>query len=471
MGCSASQLEQAKKYLPGRKGEARHDIDDMPDILQKLTAAKQNAAAKVALKMLLDVAETEMASSAVVRSGKVVPKLVAWVSSKDPEVKANALDCCALLSMHDTGCAEEIGTPEFLTQVGNMYKAKDKKLAEAAARFFSKAGGNKTVRQRILDGGVHKQLWMMVKSKKESVMKLGLIGYSKLADDPAAAEKLCEDDVEELVKFFFIRIAKTDDTDVEKWCLIAVARLSLATEFGNKLAAMDKFGVLFVKANDTIAGRKLPAALAIANLATNKMLRVRLIKYRALQLFVEMSKVSSNARRDMQDFQRVAALGIRNLAGSFDLRALAGKMGALEAVVKMLRSKDLDVARFAAKAASELSLHEENGRKMVLAGALKPLIDMAKSGDAYCETEAVAALANLAMGDDNQKQFMKEGGMAAIEVMTLSKNPRVQHNAKRLISRLRLAKMRTAGRFAAQMAASQKELQRKREAMGYMGGD
>jgi hypothetical protein len=39
---------------------------------------------------------------------------------------------------------------------------------------------------------------MMVKSKKESVMKLGLIGYSKLADDPAAAEKLCEDDVEEV---------------------------------------------------------------------------------------------------------------------------------------------------------------------------------------------------------------------------------------------------------------------------------
>ena len=52
-----------------------------------------------------------------------------------------------------------------------------------------------------------------------------------------------------------------------------------------------------------------------------------------------------------------------------------------------------------------------------------------------------------------------------------SKNPRVQHNAKRLIARLRLAKMRTAARFAAQMAAQQKELQRKREAMGYMGGD
>jgi hypothetical protein len=31
--------------------------------------------------------------------------------------------------------------------------------------------------------------------------------------------------------------------------------------------------------------------------------------------------------------------------------------------------------------------------------------------------------------------------------------------------------MRTAARFAGQMATQQKELARKREAMGYMGGD
>ena len=69
----------------------------------------------------------------------------------------------------------------------------------------------------------------------------------------------------------------------------------------------------------------------------------------------------------------------------------------------------------------------ENGRKMVLGGALKPLLEMAKSGDATCETEAVTALGNLALSQDNQTQFIKEGGMAAIEVMTLSRNPRVQH--------------------------------------------
>ena len=39
----------------------------------------------------------------------------------------------------------------------------------------------------------------------------------------------------------------------------------------------------------------------------------------------------------MAEFQRVAALGLRNLAASYDLRALAAKVGALEVVVKMLR--------------------------------------------------------------------------------------------------------------------------------------
>lgn len=460
MGCNQSMIDRAKSYVT----KAETTVDDLPDILQKLVSAKQNDASKAALHALMEVAESDITASAVVRSGKIVQKLHAWSGSRDPEVKRSALACCAMLSLSDeAGCAEEIATPEFLANVGNMCKNKDKLLVRAAARYFSYAGGNATVRERILSANINEQVWTFMKSKDQEVMKLGVQAWSRIADDPLAAERLVANDVEDIIKFFFIRITKTDDTDVEKWCLIAVARLAQAEAFSEKLATMDKLPIIFVKANDSIAGRKLPAALCIANCAANKLLRVRLVKHRAFQLFVEMSKVGSHARKDMADFQRVAALGLRNLASNFDLRALAGKIGALEAVVKMLRSKDLEVARYAAKAASELSLHEENGRKMVLAGAFKPLIEMAKSGDAYCETEAVAALANLALTEDNQKQFQKEGGMAAIEVMTLSKNPRVQHLAKRLVSRMRVAKMKTAARFAVQMAQAQKDLNRRRQ--------
>lgn len=39
---------------------------------------------------------------------------------------------------------------------------------------------------------------------------------------------------------------------------------------------------------DNIASRKLPAALCIANLANNPQLRVKLVRYKAYQLFVDM---------------------------------------------------------------------------------------------------------------------------------------------------------------------------------------
>lgn len=95
---------------------------------------------------------------------------------------------------------------------------------------------------------------------------------------------------------------------------------------------------------------------------------------------------------------------------------------------------------------------------------------MAKNGDATCESEAVIALANLALSEDNQKQFMKEGGMAAIEVMTVSRNPRVQHMAKKLVTRMRMTKMRTAARLAGMLATTQKEIQKREMGEGFESG-
>ena len=405
MGCSQSIIDKAKSYVI----KAETTVDDLPDILQKLMSAKQNDASKAALHMLMEVADSEIAATAVSRSGKIIPKLHAWVGSRDADVKRSALACCAMLSIsEEAGCAEEIATPDFLASVGNMCKNKDKQLVRAAARYFSCAGGNPTVRERILTANIQEQIWAFVKNKDQDVMKLGVMAYSRIADDPIAAERLCVKDVDDLIKFFFVRITKSDDTDVEKWCLIAVARLAQAEVFSEQLAKMDKLSILFVKANDSIAGRKLPAALCIANCAANRLLRVAPGKDRAFNFFIEMSKVEAARAKGHGGLSARRRVGVAELSSNFDLRALA-KIGALEAVVKMLRSRDLEVARYAAKAASELSLHEENGRKMVLAGAFRPLIDMAKSGDAYCESEAVTALANLALSEDNQKQFQKEG--------------------------------------------------------------
>ena len=48
--------------------------------------------------------------------------------------------------------------------------------------------------------------------------------------------------------------------------------------------------------------------------------------------------------------------------------------------------------RSAAVATSELTLHEDNARKMCMAGVIKPLLDMARSGDRFQENDAIQAL-------------------------------------------------------------------------------
>jgi hypothetical protein len=437
-------------------------VDDLPDILQKLVIAQKPKQAKQALKLLLAVADEAIVPVAVVRSGKIVPKLHTWAQSRDAVLRRTALICAATLSQasETSGCAEALATSDFLMSCGAIAKQKkDKSLVRVAARYFAAAGGNQNVRVKIVDANIHDQVWSFVKSKDTETMKFGILAYGKFADDAYCAKQMCQENltVEDLVKFFFARITKTDDTDVENWCLLAVARLAQAPLFSNKLAKMDKLPIIFAKANDSIAGRKLAAALCVANCAANKTLRVRLVKHRAYQLFVEMSKVGSHARRDMQDYQRVAALGFRNLCSNFHLRALAGRVGAVEAVVRMLRSRDQDIRRYAAKAAAELSLHEDNGKRMVEFGAFTPLIALAKSGDKYCEDEAVTALANLALTEENQAEFQKEGGMEAMEMMALSRNPKVVKIAKRLTMRVRMTKLRTAARLAGKMAAVQKD--------------
>lgn len=435
--------------------------DDMPEILQALMVAKKPKASKKALKALLAITHMGIVPPAVVRSGKIIPKIHAWAQSRDGALRRDALVCAASLSQDslDSGCAEAIATNDFLTACGALGKLKkDQRLVRLGARYFASAGGNHAVRKKIVDGNIHDQVWSFVKSRDPETMKFGVLAFGKFADDLYCAEKMCAEEltVDDLVKFFMTKIQNTDNTDVENWCLMAVARLAQASKFSSALAKQDKLPVIFAKANDSIAGRKLFAALCVANCASNKNLRVRLVKHRAFQIFVHMSTVGSHAREDMRAYQRVAALGLRNLAANFHLRALAGRVGAVEAVVRMLRSRDDQIRRFAARAAADLSLHEENATKMVTLGAFGPLILMAKSGDKHCENEAITALCNLALTEDNQSAFMKAGGMEAMEVMQLSSNPNVKKLAKKLQTRVRMSKLRTAARFAGKMALTHK---------------
>ena len=101
----------------------------MPDVLQKLVIAKKPKDAKKALNLLLAVGDDAIVPAAVMRSGKIVPKLHTWAQSRDAVLRRTALVCAATLSQasETSGCAEALATSDFLMSCGAIAKQKKDK--------------------------------------------------------------------------------------------------------------------------------------------------------------------------------------------------------------------------------------------------------------------------------------------------------------------------------------------------------
>jgi hypothetical protein len=352
-------------------------------------------------------------------------------------------------------CAALLATAEMFKQCVSSIKTKDKLVGNAASGALTTLVNHDDSRFLASDEGLDKSMTMFIAEKGHGVVtkRNCVVTFARIADDPEVASLMSAKNPEQLLKNFFDFVDKTDDTDTEKWALIALARLALNDDFSNLIDKKGYIPFVFELSRDNIPARKLAAALVIANMARNKALRETLVKYRAIQLFCTIAQNTSE-RIDMAEMQLVGALGLRNLASNFDLRALAGRTGAISACIFMLRSPQEEVQRFAAMAVAELALYEPNGAKFCKNGALKWLIKLSRTGDVRSETAAITALSNLMLSPDNQSIMVGEGGTKAVDGLQNSRNPRVAHLAKQLLKRLRMAKLRAACKFAARMKAT-----------------
>mmetsp|Transcript_1285 Transcript_1285/g.4291 ORF Transcript_1285/g.4291 Transcript_1285/m.4291 type:complete len:473 (-) Transcript_1285:817-2235(-) len=449
MGCGVSKV----KALAEKVIDAPPSKEELPNFLAQLKSATRPDPQKACARGLMFLCKDEACTAQVVKQGGVAT-ILTWTAAKDSSLQFQALRTATVIAGHEDGAAAVV-TPEFVRQLMTYNKGKDRALLLPSVSLLAVAATIEAARQVMVDEGLWEWTLALSKTKNNAMRHQALLLMSKLAENVDQAHKAVATDIDGLIKYLFDTAFLVDDTNVEKSALTCIARLGVVKEFGDKVAETNNLSKLFRAANDSIASRKVPAALAVANMANNKDLRVKLVKHRAYQLFVEMGKVGSQ-RADMMEYQRIAALGIRNLASNYQLRELADKVGALPVVVKMLGSPVVEVQRYAAKACSELTLHEENGRKLCFGGALLPLISMARSGDRYCENEAVTALSNLAISEENQRHMVKEGGVRALQYLTHSSNPRVTATANKLITRIRMAKLRTAARFAGRLAIQQR---------------
>ena len=313
------------------------------------------------------------------------------------------------------------------------------------------------VSDHLVDGQFHEHLRKQLKNKDVRIQKEAFGALERLCMDSGAADALVNTDADNVLKNCFDVAKKTENTEVEKGCLLLIARLCTVELTAIKISEGTRFAFVVKTAKDIIPFRKVCGALALANLGMHKDLRVRLVKVRAFQLFVDMGKIQS-LRADQAEFPRVAALGIANLSANFMLREVAHQVGALDVVVEMLGGDSSEVRCSACRAVTELSLHEENGRRLAMGGVFPSLLEMAKSGDPTQESAAIQAISNLCLSPENQKQLMQEGGKQALQYLGNSRNGGVQKLAKKLDIRVKMMKLKAAARIAGKIAAAKSDM-------------
>ena len=86
----------------------------------------------------------------------------------------------------------------------------------------------------------------------------------------------------------------------------------------------------------------------------------------------------------------------------------------MEVLIDLLPSRNVHVARQAAKALANLGVNSENKATIATKGGVPPLVRLVANSVESVQVEAVAALANLAVNDDNEALIGEEGGIEHI---------------------------------------------------------
>lgn len=393
----------------------------------------------------------------------VLPALFQWLRSRNSGVQVEVLRTLQVLAECPLATRRMMEPDLIKGLTTQVTKQKKKDVACEAFRLVHAIARCGNVYDLLVEADFHEHVRKQLKNKDLRIQKEAFGALERMCMDTAATNALQAADSDHLLKVCFDVAKKTDNTEVEKGCLLLIARLCTNELMAMKIADGAKFAFVVKTARDIIPFRKVCGALALANLGTHKELRIKLVKVRALQLFVEMGKIDGK-RADQAEYPRVAALGISNLSANYMLREVAHQVGALDVVIAMMQSDSTEVRISAANAASELTLHEENGRRLAMGGVFPPLLAMAKSGDPVMESASIKAISNLCMSEENQKTLMQEGGKQALQYLGNSRNTAVQKLAKKLDVRVKMVKLRAAARMAGKIAAAKAEL-------GADGGD
>ena len=170
---------------------------------------------------------------------------------------------------------------------------------------------------------------------------------------------------------------------------------------------------------------------SFANILSNEENHVKVYEQHAFRTLVALTQNSND-----HVAKRYAAMALRFMATSPEVRVRLVKAGLLSPFLDLAKSPLIDYQRTAAAALSSFSINEENKARLVKDGGLTTIIACISYNDLEVQRDLSWSLANLCSSVEYHIDIRDEGGIEALTSAGLSDDARVQRSCARSFSLL-----------------------------------
>jgi vacuolar protein 8 len=136
------------------------------------------------------------------------------------------------------------------------------------------------------------------------------------------------------------------------------------------------------------------------------------------------------------EVQRAAGAALGNLAVNNDNKRLVVEMGGLDPLVRQMMSPNVEVQCNAVGCMTNLATHEDNKARIARSGALLPLTKLARSRDMRVQRNATGALLNMTHSDENRQELVRAGAVPVLVGLLSSTDADVQYYCTTALSNI-----------------------------------
>ncbi|XP_019363847.1 PREDICTED: armadillo repeat-containing protein 3 isoform X5 [Gavialis gangeticus] len=304
--------------------------------------------------------------------------LIRLLSSPDPDVKKNSVECIYHLvqefnDLHVealavvANCLEDVDTMQLIQQTGGLKKLLSfaetsaiPDIQKNAAKAISKAAYDSENRKILHEQEVEKCLINLLGTDNDGLKTAVSQAISAMCENLASKDAFGIQGIPQLVQ-----LLSSDNEEVKEAAAMALANLTTANPSNASSVAEAEgieplINVLSAKRDGAVAN----AAIVLTNMATQEPLRLSIQSHSIMNAIVEPLQ-STNSQVQSKAVLTVAAFGC-----DADARTELRNAGGLEPLVKLLHSRNEEVRRNACWAAMVCASDELTAVELCRLGAL-----------------------------------------------------------------------------------------------------